>query len=103
MAIKDRWELRPLADDVAIGYARSSAHPLEYAITLRVRRDGRWQTIYLFDNSHAVDEHHEHGYVGDAKQPPRVVHGTTNDVMAAAMTMLRARWPEILEDWESTR
>jgi hypothetical protein len=101
--IKDRETVRRLADCVMAVYARSSAHPVEYAITLRVHRDGAWRTIHLFDNAHAVDEHHEHRYVGDCKQPSRIIGGTTNAVMAAAMRKLRASWREILKTWEQTR
>ena len=102
MPIKDRENSQELATGVWLFYERSSAHPVEYAITLRIRRDGRWQTIHLFDNSHAVDEHHEHHYVGDCKQAPIVSRGSTNLAMAAAMTKLRTRWSDILRAWEKT-
>jgi len=96
----DRENVRKLADDVAIYYARSSAHPIQCAITLRIFRDGTWRTIHLFDNSHAVEEHHEHHYVGHCKQAPHVRHGATNDLMAAAIAELRARWRELVRTWE---
>lgn len=39
---------------------RSSTHPVEYAITLIVQRDGAWHAVRVFDNAHDPDEHHEH-------------------------------------------
>lgn len=103
MPIKDRARYWPLADGVRVYYQRSSAHPVEYAITLRVLHSGRWQTIRLFDNSHAVEEHHEHRYVGSCKQPPSVHDGDVNTAMARAMKVLFTTWQEILDSWEQTR
>jgi hypothetical protein len=99
--IKDRLDVRELADDVQIVYERSSAHPIAYAITLRVRRAGSWRTVHLYDNAHGVEEHHEHRYVGDVKQPPRIRRGPVNAAMAAAMQSLEAQWPELVRTWES--
>jgi hypothetical protein len=100
--IKDRERYWPLAAGVRLYYQRSSAHPVEYAITLRVLRDGRWQTIHLFDNSHGVEQHHEHRYVGSCKQAPVVSHGAVNTAMNAAMEKLHTIWPEIVDAWERT-
>jgi hypothetical protein len=101
--IKDREKTWELADDVRLFYRRSSAHPVEYAITLRVLRTGRWRTIHLFDNSHAVEEHHEHRYVGSCKQAPLVRDGDVNAAMARAMKVLFTTWQEILDTWERAR
>jgi hypothetical protein len=101
VSTKDRERFWRLAPSVRVYYQRSSAYPIEYAITLRVLRGGAWQTIHLFDNAHGVAEHHEHRYVGSCKQPPKVVEGDTNTVMAAAMHKLFTNWQEILEAWET--
>lgn len=103
MPIKDRSWTQGLVDGVVLVYERSSVHPLEYAITLRTWRDGCWHTIHLFDNAHAVEEHHEHRYVGGVKQPPRITEGPTNPAMAHAMSILISSWPEIVRAWEQTR
>jgi hypothetical protein len=76
---------------------------VKYAITLRVLRGGRWRTIHLFDNAHAVEEHHEHRYVGSRKQPPLVRECETNMAMAAALERLFTMWPQILDAWEHSR
>ena len=94
--------MREPADDVQIVYERSSAHPIGYAITLRVRRRGGWRTVHLFDNAHGVEEHHEHRYVGDVKQPPCITRGPVNAAMAAAMQKLETQWPELVRTWETT-
>lgn len=103
VAIKDRRWVKDLADGVVIVYERSSTHPMEYAITLRVRTEGRWHTMCLFDNAHAVEEHHEHRYVGDVKQPPRIAKGPANVAMDRAMHTLITSWEEIVRAWEQTR
>ncbi|MGB2712040.1 MAG: hypothetical protein WBC33_11035 [Conexibacter sp.] len=70
---------------------------------MQVFRAGEWHTIYLFDNSRAVEEHHEHRYVGSCKQPPAVVTGNVNIAMATALNKLFTHWPEILDAWERGR
>lgn len=99
----DRERAWKLADDVRVHYQRTSAHPIEYAITLRVLRDARWRTIRLFDNAHAVDEHHEHRYVDSSKQAPAVRVGDVNTAMATALETLFTTWRHIVNDWEHTR
>ena len=84
-------------------FDRSSSHPVSYAITLRVLRDGRWQTIHCFDNAHDFQEHHEHRYVGDRKEPPAITYGDTNAAMASATEKLLKTWPTLVEVWEKTR
>jgi hypothetical protein len=97
-----RWELAP-APDVRVIVTRSSAHPIEYAITLVVLRDGAWRTVRSFDNAHDPAEHHEHRYVGSEKQAPIVTHGPVNDAMHAAELKLRGSWSDIVRSWERTR
>lgn len=99
----DRERFWDLADGVRAFYQRTSAHPVEYAITLRILRGGRWRTIHLFDNAHGVDEHHEHSYVGSCKQAPVVCDCDANAAMAAALETLFTMWPQILDAWEQTR
>lgn len=99
----DRERFWDLADDVRVFYQRTSAHPVEYAITLRVLRGGRWRTIHLFDNAHGVDEHHEHGYVASCKQPPIIRDCDTNTAMAVALEKLFTTWRQILDAWEHAR
>jgi hypothetical protein len=82
---------------------RSSTHPVEYAIVLLVRHEGRWQTVRTFDNAHAPEEHHEHRYVGAEKQPPIVTYGPVNDAMHEALLTLRRSWPAIVRSWEGTK
>ncbi|MFL5817528.1 MAG: hypothetical protein ACJ76L_07995 [Conexibacter sp.] len=103
MPIMDRERFWDLDDGVRAFYQRTSTYPVEYAITLRVLRDGRWRTIHLFDNAHGVDEHHEHSYVDSCKQPPLVRDCDTNTAMAVALETLFTTWPQILDTWEHTR
>jgi hypothetical protein len=103
VSIMDRERFWDLAADIRVCCQRTSAYPVEYAITLRVWRGRRWRTIHLFDNAHAVDEHHEHRYVGACKQPPVVREGDANAAMAAALKTLFTAWRQILDDWEHTR
>jgi hypothetical protein len=82
---------------------RTSAYPVEYAIVLLVRRDGRWHTVRIFDNAHNPQEHHEHPYIGSEKQPPIITRGPVNDAMHAAELKLRSDWRDIVHEWERTR
>lgn len=52
---KDRIRERFVALGVSIVVVRSSEHPVQYAIVLRVLRDGRWHTLRTFDNTHAPE------------------------------------------------
>lgn len=97
--MKDRqWE-QILGPEVTIVARQSSTYPYEYAISLRYRG----QTIRLFDNSHAVAEHHEHRYIGDQKQPPTITHGDVNTAFANAIAQLLANWRVYVEEWKGTR
>jgi hypothetical protein len=100
---KDRnREERPVPD-VRIRISRSSAHPVEYAVVLLVRRNGRWHTVRVFDNAHDPEEHHDHRYIGPEKQPPTVTRGPVNEAMHAAIVTLRRSWADIVRGWETTR
>jgi hypothetical protein len=83
--------------------ARSSVHPVKYSIVLVVRREGCWHTVRTFDNSHAVEEHHEHRYRGNEKRPPIVTYGPVNVAMSAADKKLRQSWEAIVRSWEKSR
>lgn len=97
--MKDReWE-QILSPDVRIVVRQSSAYPYEYAVSLRYRG----QTIRLFDNSHGVDEHHEHRYIGDQKQPPTISRGSVDRAIAAAIARLVANWQGYVAEWKGDR
>lgn len=100
---KDRSREERPGRDVRIRITRSSTHPVEYAVVLLARRDGRWHTVRVFDNAHDPEEHHEHRYFGEEKQPPTVTHGPVNEALHAAILVCRASWADIVREWESTR
>jgi len=70
---------------------------------LLFRRDGAWHTVRTFDNAHALDEHHEHRYVGSDKQTPIVSHGPPNEAMHAAEIKLLTSLSDIVRSWEAAR
>jgi hypothetical protein len=89
---------------VRVRFLRSEPPPpFNYAITLEVLAAGRWGTIRLWDNAHALDEHHEHEYTrGEGKQPPmKLEFSSTNEAMAAAIRKATTEWQTILSRWES--
>jgi hypothetical protein len=100
---KDRRIVLDLAEDARIVFERSSAHPVEYAVLLLIFRDGKWHTVRAFDNAHDVEEHHEHRYVGDEKQPPIITRGPVNQAMHNALYGLIENWRAIADQWEETR
>lgn len=97
--MKDRSRRKRLDRDTWASIERSSAHPVEYAIAL-VHQE---HTIRLFDNAHAIAEHHEHRYIGNQKQPPTITYGDVNAAMAAAEDKIRANWQRYVEEWKGTR
>jgi hypothetical protein len=101
-AVKDRSWARPLDSRTRILVTRSSVHPVTYAITLVTEHDGQEQAVRTYDNAHAVDEHHVHGYIGAQKQQPTVMIGDVNQAMSDAMADLMANWHRYVEDWKLT-
>lgn len=97
--MKDRQWKQRLGRDARMIVRRSSAYPFEYDVRLAYRG----QTIRLYDNAHAVDEHHVHRYIGDQKQPPTITHGDVNTAFANAIAQLLANWRVYVEDWKSTQ
>ncbi len=100
---KDRYREIVVADGIKIVVERSSGHPVEYAIMLLAYRDGAWRNVCTFDNAHDPEEHHEHGYIGDDKEPPDVTYGPVNEAMDRALLKLRESWADIVGIWEITR
>lgn len=100
---KDRIRRRRLAPGVLMVIERSSAHPVEYAVVLLVERDGKWHTVRTFDNAHALEEHHEHRYIGAEKQAPIITNGPVNNAMHAVEIKLLGNWGDIVHSWEKTR
>lgn len=102
-AVKDRERQIDLSDGLSrIVLRRSSTHPVEYAITLITRHDGRDYAVRTFDNAHDVEEHHEHRYVGMDKQPPSIVRGSVNDAMKRAEAALLSHWRAYVDEWRQT-
>lgn len=100
--MKDRlWEC-PLDGKTRILVARSSAHPVAYAITLVTVHEGRDYAVRTYDNAHAANEHHVHRYIENRKQPPTVTTGGVNEAMARAMADLKANWRDYIRDWKDT-
>jgi hypothetical protein len=100
--VKDRVRDQTLDDETRIVIARSSAHPVSYAITLVTKYADREWAVRTYDNAHAFDEHHIHSYVKDQKQPPSVMFATVNDGMARAMRELSTSWRSYVEKWKRT-
>lgn len=103
MPRKDRTIHIPVAAGVEVVYYRSSTHPIEYAITLRIVHEGTWHTIFLVDNAHSPEEHHAHPYIGDCKQSPFVFGGDTNTVMNDAINILGTCWRTFFDAWIEAR
>lgn len=99
MAPDNSW-VRPLAAGVRI-YVKVQGRPLSrYAVTLQVRSEGEWRTVFLFDNAHG--DHDMHGYTGNAKQPAeRFMDGDPREVLPKAITFLVNHWEAIIESWKS--
>ncbi|MEX2023573.1 MAG: hypothetical protein WD993_00690 [Thermoleophilaceae bacterium] len=101
--MKDRERQIYLEDGQSrIVVRRSSTHPVEYAITLITRHDGRDHAVRTFDNAHDVEEHHEHRYIGSEKQPPSIVRRSVNDAMKRAEEALLAHWRAYVDEWKQT-
>jgi hypothetical protein len=99
----DREVFIDIDADVRIRYRRTEQQPpARYAITLETRVGGSWETVRLWDNADAVDEHHDHEYTREGgKQPPQVKEfGSVNEAMAAAILTARTEWRAMLSRWE---
>jgi hypothetical protein len=101
-AAKDRTITMPLAPGRAeIVYRRSSAHPVLYAIMLRVLKGDEMVTVASVDNSHersGVDTHHLHRYIRNRKQPPEVLPfsvADTNDAMNKVIGWFADNWEDL--------
>lgn len=91
--------------DVRVRYGRSAPPPpFRYAVTLELREGEEWSTVRLWDNTHSVDEHHEHGYTrSGGKQPPAVLRlESVNDAMAAAIRRATSEWRAIVNEWRAS-
>jgi hypothetical protein len=92
-----------LAHDVRIRYCRTDQPPpVEYAITLELLRPDGWVTVRLWDNAHAPEEHHEHGYTrsGAKKAPMLLRFDSVNEAMAAAIEAAESNWRRFAAEWE---
>jgi hypothetical protein len=61
-----------------------------------------WETVRLWDNADAIDEHHEHRYTRtDGKQAPTILgFDSVNEAMAAALDKAKAEAPEMVRQWQ---
>lgn len=82
-------------------YVEVQGRPLSrYAVTLQVRSEGEWRTIFLFDNAHG--DHDMHRYTGVTKLPAeRFMEGEPRDVLPAAISFLVNHWEAIVASWKS--
>lgn len=100
--MKDRRRTDDLDDLNQIVITRSSAHPVTYAITLVTTWKGRRYAVRTFDNAHIADEHHEHVYIGEAKQPPTITRGEVNEAMHRAIEKIEGNWRSYVDEWRRT-
>lgn len=49
------------------------------------------------------EEHHEHHYIGDEKQPPIVTYGPVNAAMSTALNRIVRSWQSMAERWDESR
>lgn len=106
MAAGKREIFIDIEPEIRVRYRRSEPPPpIAYAITLEVLVDGRWSAIRLWDNAHALDEHHEHEYTrAEGKQPPKTLHfASINEAMADAIRKATSEWQAILRTWAGGR
>lgn len=90
---------------IRIRYRRSEPPPpVSYAITLESLEGGEWTTVRLWDNSDAIDEHHEHKHTRTSgKQAPLLLDfGSVNEAMAAAIRKAKTEAPEIVRQWQGS-
>lgn len=73
-----------------------------YAITLEFEEEGAWETVRLWDNADALDEHHEHPHtrIGGKQAPTILDFGSVNDAMSAAIDKAKAEAAEMVRQWQ---
>lgn len=104
----EQWSREIFIDiepDVRVRYCRSAPPPpFRYAVVLEILVEGEWTAIRLWDNAHALDEHHEHEYTRreGKKQPTLLKFASTNDAMASGIHKATAEWRAIVRQWERT-
>lgn len=101
----EREVLLEVEPDVQVRYIRSEAPPpVSYAVTLEVEVEGDWATVRLWDNSHALDEHHEHPYTREGGKQEPLVHefASANQAMAAAIGKAKRNASEIVREWRGS-
>lgn len=101
----EREVLIEVEPDVQIRYLRSEAPPpVSYAVTLEVELEGSWTTVRLWDNAHALDEHHEHVYTREKGKQDPTVHefASGNEAMAAAIGKAKRNASEIVKQWRAS-
>jgi hypothetical protein len=66
--------------------------------------EGVWQTVRLWDNADAVNEHHVHEYTrSEGKQEPVIREfKSINEAMAVANFEARKRTKEIVRQWRKS-
>jgi hypothetical protein len=70
-------------------------------LALDVRMAGAWRTIHLFDNAHGA--HDEHSFRGALKLPAlEFFVGSNSEAIPRAISLLKERWPIIMEQWRTT-
>lgn len=76
----------------------SGSHDDEYALMLRIKRDGEWKTCVSVDNSHereGVDVHHMHRYPHGEKGEPEPLPfpvSDSNDARAKVIDWMTDNW-----------
>jgi hypothetical protein len=90
---------------IRIRFRRSEPPPpVSYAITLESFEGGEWATVRLWDNSDAVDEHHEHEHTRTGgKQVATILDfDFPNVAMAAAIRKAKREALEIVRQWRES-
>lgn len=63
-----------------------------------------WETVRLWDNADAIDEHHEHSYTraGGKQAPAILAFDSANQAMAAAIHKAKFETEEIVRQWQAS-
>lgn len=99
----DREVFIDIEPDIRVRYCRTHHPPIRYAVTLEVLSPSGWETAQLWDNAHAVDEHHEHEYTRrDGKRPAVILlFDSVSEAMSAAIRKATDEWRTIIERWKA--